>query len=107
MPIIITDSDNISTINTASRLQINLEVANEIVEDMEIEVFFTVETQLSNGRPIGQPYWDSEPLKLNCRGNPKLTEAMRVIQEAIGYYRYLQLTTPKEVSITPKKPIPE
>ena|SRR4028118_154280 len=96
MPIVITDSDNISNIHTASRLQINLETASEIVEDMIMEVYFTIESKLPNNRVIGQPYWDSEPLRISCKENPKLTEAMKTIQEAIGYYRYLQLTTPKE-----------
>jgi hypothetical protein len=34
MPIIITDSDNISTIHTAERLQINLLTAKENAEEM-------------------------------------------------------------------------
>jgi hypothetical protein len=97
MPIIITDSDNICSVHTASRLQINLDIAKEIVEEMVMEVFFTIETQLPNGRTVGQPYWDIEPLRLTCKGNPTLTEAMRVIQEAIGMQRYLQLTTPKPI----------
>ena len=34
MPIIVTDSDNTSTIHTAERLQINLSTAKENVEEM-------------------------------------------------------------------------
>ncbi len=96
MPIITTDSDNILTVHTAERLQINLLAAKENVEEMYIEVFFIVETRLPNGKNVGFPYWDSKPLILNCKGNEELTNAMTVIQNAIGYYRYSQLTTPKE-----------
>lgn len=97
MPIKITDSDNISTIHTSERLQINLAPAKEDVEGMVLEVFFNVETKLPNGKTVGVPYWDSEPLLINCKGNKELTEAMRIIQGAIGYYRYQQLTTPKTI----------
>lgn len=96
MPIRTTDSDNISTVHTAERLQINLLTAKENVEEMYIEVFFLIETQLPNGKTIGFPYWDSTPLILNCKGNAELTQAMITIQNAIGFNRYLQLTTPKE-----------
>lgn len=100
MPITLTDSDNISTIHTAERLQINLLPAKENVEEMYIEVFFIIETRLppkngeTNGKTIGFPYWDNKPLILNCKNNPELTQAMLVIQNAIGANRYLQLTTP-------------
>jgi hypothetical protein len=96
MPIIIKDSDNISTTHTAERLQINLLTAKEDVEEMYIEVFFIIETQLPNGKTIGFPYWDSKPLILNCKGNEELTQAMTIIQNNIGLSRYLELTTPKE-----------
>lgn len=98
MPIIITDSDNISTVHTAERLQINLAPANENVEEMTIEVFFNIETKLASGKIIGVPYWDSEHLLISCKGNEQLTEAMKIIQGAIGYYRYQQLVTPKNSS---------
>jgi hypothetical protein len=101
MPIIITDSDNISTLHFAERLQSNLSLANEVVEDMVLEIYFTTETHLPNGKLVGQVYWDNEPLRITCKGNPELTEAMKVIQQAIGYYRYLQLTTPKEQDESP------
>lgn len=97
MPIILTDLDNISTIHTAERLQINLLTAKENVEEMYIEVFFIIETQLPNGKTIGFPYWDNQPLILNCKNNPELTQAMTVIQNAIGVNRYLQLTTPPTI----------
>lgn len=96
MPIIITDSDSISTIHTAERLQINLLSAKENVEEMFIEVFFIVETQLANGKTIGFPYWDNKPLILNCKNDEELTQAMLVIQNKIGVSRYLELTTPMD-----------
>lgn len=94
MPIIITDSDNVSTVHTAERLQINLAEAQEDVEKMFIEIYFTITTKLPNGRVVGYPYWDNQALVINCKGNPKLTEAMKTIQEAIGVGRYKQLTEP-------------
>lgn len=103
MPIILTDSDNVSTIHTAERLQINLLPAKENVEEMYIEVFFIIETQLApkvgetNGKTIGFPYWDNKPLIINCKGNEELTNAMTVIQNAIGINRYIQLTTPPSI----------
>lgn len=97
MPIILTDSDNISTIHTAERLQINLIPAKENVEEMYLEVFFIIETQLSSGKTVGFPYWDNKPLIINCKGNEELTQAMEVIQNAIGVNRYLELTTPKPI----------
>ena len=104
MPIIITDSDDISSIHTAERLQINLLSAKENVEDMLMKVFFIIDSQLSNGKKIGFTYWDTEPLIINCKGNEELTKAMLVIQNAIGVNRYLQLTTPK-VILEPIDPI--
>lgn len=100
MPITIIDSDNVSTIHTAERLQINLLTAKENVEEMYIEVFFIIETQLANGKTIGFPHWDSKPLILNCKEDEELTQAMLVIQNRIGVHRYLELTTP-----TPEEPI--
>lgn len=94
MPIVLTDSDNISIIHTAERLQINLLPAKESVREMVIEVFFIIETQLPNGKPVGFPHWDGAPLILTCKDNPELAEAMRVIQQAIGQGRYLQITAP-------------
>jgi len=98
MPLKITDSDNISTLHTTERLQVNLAAAKEIIEDIIIEVYFTVETRLPSGKLVGQPYWDSEPIKINCRGNVKLTEAMRTIQEAIGIERNKQQLAKKPVT---------
>ena len=95
MPIKTTDSDNISTLHTAERLQINLLTAKEDVNEMYIEVFFIIETQLPSGKTIGFPYWDNQPLIINCKGNEELTKAMTVIQNTIGLYRYLELTNPK------------
>jgi hypothetical protein len=104
MPIIITDSDKISTVHTAERLQINLAQAKEDVEQMFIEVFFTIETKLPNGRVVGYPYWDNQAVRINCKGNPELTEAMKIIQNAIGITRYQQLTEPVD---SPPIPIEE
>lgn len=94
MPIKITDSDNISSIHSAERLEINLAVAAETVENMTLKVYFNVETQLASGKSVGQLYWDSVPLELDCKNDPELTEAMRVIQRKIGQRRYQQMTAP-------------
>lgn len=56
MLIKIIDTDGISTVHSAERLEINLVAAAEIVEDMTLKVYFNVETQLANGKSIGQPY---------------------------------------------------
>jgi len=96
MPIKITDSDNITSVHTAERLQINLLSAGEDVEKMFIEVFFIIETQLPSGKTIGFHHWDHKPLIINCKGNKELTQAMTVIQNAIGLNRYIELTTSKE-----------
>lgn len=92
MPIIVKDSDNVQYIHTAERLEINLVVANEIVEDMKLKVYFNVETKLGD-KTIAPTFWDSTPLELTCKDNPELAEAMRVIQQAIGQGRYQQITT--------------
>lgn len=105
MPIIITDSDNVSTIHTAERLQINLLPAKENVEEMYIEVFFIIETQLSNEKNIGFPHWDNKPLIINCRGDEELTQAMLVIQNRIGLHRYIELTTPNTIEEPSEPPI--
>lgn len=105
MPITIKDSDNISEIHTAERLQINLASANEDVEQMYIEVFFTIETKLPSGRTVGYPYWDNQPVVINCKGNSELTKAMKIIQESVGKARYLQLTAPPIVDL--EIPVPE
>lgn len=95
MPITITDDDGIQTVHISERLEIQLLAAEEIVEKMKIRVWFNIETRLPNGKLLGQPYWDSQnPLELSCENNPELEAAMKVIQQAIGYYRYLQLTAP-------------
>jgi hypothetical protein len=104
MPIITQDLNNISTIHTAERLQINLLTAKENVEEMYIEVFFIIETQLPNGKVIGFPHRDNKPLILNCKNDEELTQAMLVIQNRIGVNRYLQLTTPKE-EVEPLEPL--
>lgn len=96
MPINITDSKtNITKSHYSERLQINLLTANEVVENMEIVVYFNIHTLLGNTE-VAPAYWDSQnPLVLTCKGNPELTEAMKVIQKHIGLERYKQLTEEK------------
>ena len=94
MPVIITDSNNISTIHTAERLEINLKDTNEVVQSMEIKAYFDVKTELPSGEEVGREYWDSVPLKLTCENDPELAEAMQVIQQKIGQNRYQQMTAP-------------
>lgn len=94
MPIKITDTDGISTIHSAERLEINLAIAAEAVEDMTLKVYFNVQTQLASGKSIGQPYWDAIPLELNCKNDPELADAMLIIQRKIGQGRYQQMTAP-------------
>ena len=94
MPIKITDSNGISTIHTAERLEINLKGTNEIVQLMEIKAYFDVKTELPSGEEVGREYWDSVPLKLTCENDPELAEAMQVIQQKIGQNRYQQMTAP-------------
>jgi hypothetical protein len=91
MPVTITDSDNILTTHTPERIQANLINSKGVIEDILLEVYFMVDTKLANGKSLGQPYWDGEPLRLNCRGNPKLIEAMKLIQEAINGERNKQI----------------
>ena len=94
MSVIITDSDGISSIHTAERLEINLKGTNEVVQLMEIKAYFDVKTELPSGEEVGREYWDSVPLKLTCENDPELAEAMRVIQQKIGQGRYQQITAP-------------
>ena len=94
MSVKITDSNGISIIHTAERLEINLKGTNEIVQLMEIKAYFDVKTELPNGEEVGREYWDSVPLKLTCENDPELAEAMRVIQQKIGQGRYQQMTAP-------------
>ena len=98
MPIKFTDSDGISSVHTAERLEINLKDTNEIVQLMEIKAYFNVKTQLPSGEEVGREYWDNVPLKLTCENNPQLAEAMRVIQQAIGQARYAQITAPASIA---------
>ena len=94
MSIKITDSNGISTIHTAERLEINLKGTNEVVQSMEITAYFDVKTELPSGEEVGREYWDSVPLKLTCENDPELAEAMQVIQRKIGQGRYAQMTAP-------------
>ena len=94
MSVKITNSDGISSIHTAERLEINLKGTNEIVQLMEITAYFDVKTELPSGEEVGREYWDSVPLKFTCENDPELAEAMRVIQRKIGQERYQQMTTP-------------
>ena len=99
MSVKITNLDGTSSIHTAERLQIDLSTPDEItddkeVTDMTVEVYFNVITKLPSGKEIGQEYWDNVPLKLDCKNNPQLAEAMRVMQQAIGAGRYAQMIAP-------------
>ena len=94
MPVKITNSDGISTIHTAERLEINLKGVNEVVQLMEITAYFDVKTELPSGEEVGREYWDSVPLKFTCKNDPELAEAMQVIQRKIGQERYQQMTAP-------------
>lgn len=93
MPIKLTDSDNISSVHLAVRLQSELGEAQEDVNRMVLRIYFQIESQLSSGKTIGQPYWDLEnPLLLTCKDDPELAKAMQVIQQKIGEGRYKQIT---------------
>lgn len=94
MSINITNSNGITKSHTAARLQIELLAANEDVKQMRPEIYFAVDTLL-NGEKVAETQWDgANPLILNCEGNPRLEEALKVIQEEIGLQRYAQLTAP-------------
>ena len=95
MPMTTKDSDNISTIHRAVRLQSELGESGEDVKLMLLQIFFEIENQLPSGKTIGQPYWDLQnPLLLTCKDDPELAEAMKVIQRKIGEGRYAQMTAP-------------
>ena len=100
MPVKVTNSDGISSIHTAERLEINLKGTNEIVQLMEIKAYFDVKTELPSGEEVGREYWDSVPLKFTCENNPQLAEAMRIMQQAIGQARYAQMTAPVPEPVT-------
>ena len=95
MSIKILDTDGVSSIHTAERLEIDLIIAAEVVEKMKLKIYFNIETQLPSGRLVGQPYFDrNNPLILDCENDLELAEAMRVIQRKIGQARYAQMTAP-------------
>lgn len=93
MPINIKDTKTgITKSHKAERLQIDLASANEVVEDMQIIIYFDIYTLLEDTE-VAPKYWDNQnSLTLNCSGNPELTEAMKTIQKHIGIERYEQLT---------------
>jgi len=93
MPINITDPEtNITESHASERLEINLSVANEIVENMQMIIYFNIRTLLEDVE-VAPKYWDGQkPLILSCKDNPELTEAMKTIQKHIGLERYKQLT---------------
>jgi hypothetical protein len=98
MPVTVKDSDSISTIHRAVRLQSELSEAGENVESMTLQIFFEIENQLPSGKIIGQPYWDlGNPLLLICKDDPELAEAMQIIQRKIGEGRYKQITASPEI----------
>lgn len=96
MPVNIKDTrTNITKSYKSERLEIDLASANEVVEDMQIVVYFNVQTFLGDIE-VAPKYWDGQlPLVMNCKGNPELTEAMKIIQKHIGLERQKQLTEKK------------
>lgn len=96
MPVNIKDTKtNVTKSYKSERLQIDLASANEVVEDMQILVYFDVYTLLGD-MDVAPKYWDGQnPLILSCRGNTELMEAMKIIQKHIGLERYKQLTKEK------------
>lgn len=92
MPINIKDTKtNVTKSYKSERLQIDLASANEVVEDMQIVVYFDTYTLVGDVE-VAPKHWDNQPLIFNCRGNPELTEAMKIIQKHIGLERHKQLT---------------
>lgn len=90
MPINITNPNNqVAKSHVAERLEINLLSANEDVKQMEIKVYFNVDTLLNNEK-IAETYWDRTPLVFTCEGDPELEAAMFLIQKRIGQYRLKQ-----------------
>ena len=99
MPITLTDSDGIQEVHISERLEIDLLSAEEDIKKMTMRIWFNVETRLPSGKPIGQPYWDSQRvLELSCENDPELEAAMTIIQTRIGQKRYEQITAPPEIS---------
>jgi len=96
MPVNIKDTKtSITKSYKSERLQIDLTSANEVVEDMQILIYFDVYTLLGDVE-VAPKYWEGQnPLVLSCKGNTELTEAMKIIQKHIGLEKYKQLTKEK------------
>ena len=95
MSISIKDSDNVTSIHIPDRLEVSLLEADGDVEKLELKIYFQVKTILPSGKAVGEPYLDTaNPLRINCKGNIELTQAMMVIQKSIGEGRYKQMTAP-------------
>lgn len=87
------DPDGIFTVHKPERLQAILLGKN--LEEIILEVFFEIETQIPNRKTVGQPYLDrATPLYLSCKNNPALAQAMQTIQAAIAAERYKQIMSP-------------
>ena len=94
MPINIIDPvTGITKSHIAERLEINLLFAKEDVKEMQVKVYFNIDTLLGETK-VAETYWDRKALVFDCKNNPRLEAAMAVIQEEIGIRRYEQITTP-------------
>ncbi|MEG4484861.1 hypothetical protein [Microcoleus sp. D2_18a_B4] len=94
MSVLIKDTDDVTTEHIPDRLEVNLIQAAGNIQDLELKIYFKVKTTLPSGKVVGEPYLDqTNPLLLNCQGDEKLTQAMLIIQRAIGQGRYTQITT--------------
>ena len=93
MPVRINKDGGITEDHTAKRVQIELE--SEDVESFNLEIYFSVDPQL-NGASVAPAYLDtSHPLKITCKNNQRLRDALLVIQDEIGIARYAQATAPE------------
>ena len=81
----------------AERFQIlNLLEAEEDVRKMRMEAYFMTSIYLGDEKL--SETWNSQALVFDCEGDPELEAAMQVIQARIGQKRYLQITTPPDIS---------
>lgn len=98
MNISIQDSDGVMSIHIPDRLEADLTKGDGVVENMKLVIYFKIKTILPSGKVVGEPYLDfGNPLLLNCKGNPELTQAMLVIQQAIGKGRNEQVLAQTQI----------
>lgn len=103
MPVIKKQENEIDELHIAARLQMELP-ESEDPADMQMEIFFWVQPQLK-GDNIVPKYWDSNKLIIKIAEEPRLLEAVQLIQQIIGEWRYQQLTAPPP-DIAPVNPLP-